>query len=318
MAKVGVASTRFTLDVLGRYTCNTDQEALDGLSRPDARPFDLIVVGGGSFGPIFAANAFFDDVTRSRRILVLDAGPLVLPEHQQNLPVLGEVFALVQQRPWQSDDAQMKFAGLAMMIGGRSVFFGGWSPQLLDNDVYTEMAASHWPPSVVAELKATYFPQAAAQLAVDESNDFIFGPLHDALRRRLADGIDAGEVDDAIPIDVLEMHFKIPAGTPTAERRLWRLEAPLAIQSSAARSGFFPFNKFSTVPLVVRCAREAQFEVEKLLDDRIELGESPEREADDAKKRYMIVPRIYVTKLESSPTSDGSVRVTRILGKKSE
>jgi hypothetical protein len=318
MARIGVASTRFTLDVLGRYTCNTEQEVLDGLSRPDARPFDLIVVGGGSFGPIFAANAFFDDLTHSRRILVLDAGPMVLPEHQQNLPVLGEVFALVRQRPWQSDDAQMKFAGLAMMIGGRSVFFGGWSPQLLDNAQHTEMPSSHWPAAVVTELKSIYFPQASSQLAVDETNDFIFGPLHEALRKRLADGIDAGDIDDAIPIDDLELHIKVPDGTPAAETRLWKLEAPLAVQSSATRSGFFPFNKFSSVPLVVRSAREAQFEVEKLLNDRTDLGESPEREGDDAKKRYMIVPRVLVTKLDTSPSSGGSVRVTAVLGKKIE
>jgi hypothetical protein len=47
------------------------------------------VIGGGSFGPILEQNIFFDEKTHSRRVLVLEAGPLVLPKHQQNLPVLG-------------------------------------------------------------------------------------------------------------------------------------------------------------------------------------------------------------------------------------
>jgi hypothetical protein len=82
---------------------------------------------------------------------------------------------------------------------------------------------------------------------------------------------------------------------------LLKLEAPLAVQSKAPRPGFFPFNKFSTVPLIIRCAREAQFEVERLLDDRVELGEAPGRAGDDVKKRYMILPNIRVTRLEVIP-----------------
>ena len=84
MANVGIEKTSFTLDVIGRFTCNTDAEVLAATGRPDARPFDVIVIGGGSFGPILAENVFFDDKTHSRRVLVLEAGLMVLPEHQQN------------------------------------------------------------------------------------------------------------------------------------------------------------------------------------------------------------------------------------------
>ena len=50
--------TDFSLDILGRYSCNGFDEAMlstqrtnrpDGIDRPDARPFDVIIVGGGSF-----------------------------------------------------------------------------------------------------------------------------------------------------------------------------------------------------------------------------------------------------------------------------
>lgn len=323
MAKLGVHRTPFTLDVLGRYTCNTDSEAVAATQRADARPFDVIVIGGGSFGPILAENVIFDDVTHSRRVLVLDAGPMVLPEHVQNLPVLGDVeptswptdLTLVRQPPWEADE-RLAFAGLRIMLGGRSVFFGGWSPQPLDDDQRTEMPRDRWPASVVQELNDTYFPKAAAQLAVDETNDFIFGELHDVLRQRLAAGIDGGEVGAAIPLDELELRVKVAPGTSAADRRLLRLEAPLAVQSKSPRAGFFPFNKFSAVPLIVRCAREAQFAIERLLDDRAELGESADREGDDAKKRYMVVPNVEVTRLEATPAAAGPIRVTRIHGRR--
>lgn len=313
--KLGVENTHFTLDILGRYTCNTDVEANNAINRPDARPFDVIVVGGGSFGPILAENVFFDDETHSRRVLVLDAGPMVLPEHQQNLPVLGDVESLVREVPWQADQT-LTFAGLRVMLGGRSAFFGGWSPQLLDTSKHTEMPRAKWPDAVVQELKDTFFPQAAQQLAVDETNDFIFGQLHEILRQRLAAGVDGNKVNDAVPLDDLELHLKIEPGTSAATQRLMKLEAPLAVQSKSPRPGFFAFNKFSAVPLIVRSAREAYFEVEKLLDDRTELGENPAREGDDGKKRYMIVPRVRVTRLETAPGSGGQTRVTKIHGRR--
>lgn len=314
---LGVERTHFTLDVLGRFTCNTIDEAVEAMNRPDARPFDVIAIGGGSFGPIMAENVFFDDETHSRRVLVLDAGPLVLGEHQQNLPVIGDVEKLVRGVPWLAEDS-LRFAGLRFMLGGRSVFFGGWSPQLLDTGAHTEMPRPRWPDTLVQELKDTFFPQAAEQLAVDETNDFIFGPLHEALRTRLAAGIDGGEVTDAVPLDDLELHLKLDPAMPPALRREHKLEAPLAVQSKSPRSGFFPFNKFSAVPLIIRSAREAQFDVEQLLDDRTELGDDPAREGDDVKKRYVVVPNFRVEALETQPGAGGEVRVTGIRAKRIE
>lgn len=311
MAKIGIERTSFSLDVIGRFTCNTDEEALAATRRTDARPFDVIVIGGGSFGPILAENVYFDDKSHSRRVLVLEAGPMVLPEHQQNLPVLGgDVERLVRDVPWAAD-GKLGFAGLRVMLGGRSAFFGGWSPQLLDNAKHTEMPRDRWPDAIVTELKETYLPRAAEQLAVDETNDFIFGVLHEVLRQRLADGIDAGQVDEAVPLDDLDLHLKLDPATSPAERRLLRLEAPLAVQSKSPRPGFFPFNKFSAVPLIVRCAREAQFEIERLLNE-------DGSEGDDAKKRFMVVPRIVVTRLETAPGPDGEVRVTKVVARRRE
>src|SRR5204862_370490 len=82
-----------------------------------------------------------------------------VPEHVQNLPLIGlpvpgptsikdlrdagvrdgtpraEVWGL----PWHSN---ITFTGLAYTLGGRSLYWGGWAPQLLDS----EMAS--WPAAV--------------------------------------------------------------------------------------------------------------------------------------------------------------------------
>src|SRR5215211_1829930 len=290
--------TDFSLDIIGRYICNGLDEALrsaDKSLHPHARPFDVIVVGGGSFGPVLAQHLFDLDKTRRHRILVLEGGPLALPEHVQNLPMLGlnvpdktsiadlrssgqdgrtrnEVWGLA----WHSNE---KFPGLAYCLGGRSLFFGGWSPQLLDS----EMPLAQWPRNVVDELNARYFHESSEQIGVEETNDFIWGPLHNALRQQLFEGISAGTVTDAIPLAQLPLHLNVPPGTSPIQREQMKLEAPLAVQSRADRSGFFPFNKFSSLPLLMKTARAAWLESNN----------------DDAKKRLMIVPNCHVKRLRA-------------------
>ena len=73
-------------------------------------------------------------------------------------------------------------------------------------------------------------------------------------------------------------------------RDLLKVEAPLAVQSNAPRPGFFPFNKFSAVPLLIKAARAA----------------NAESDGDDVKKRLMIVPDCHVTRLA---TEGGGVTV---------
>ena len=54
--------TDFSKDVLGRYVCNGLDEAMRSTSgRPDARPFDIVIIGGGAFGGTLAQHLLYSD-----------------------------------------------------------------------------------------------------------------------------------------------------------------------------------------------------------------------------------------------------------------
>ncbi len=111
--------TSFTLDNMGRFLCNTLQEALDSTSQTingQKRDFDVIVIGGGTFGSVIAEHLFITDQTRSRRILVLEAGPFVLPEHAAEYAISGGDPPM--RSPWVSHK-DLTYNGLLYAIGGR-------------------------------------------------------------------------------------------------------------------------------------------------------------------------------------------------------
>src|SRR5712691_11414562 len=154
-------STTFTLDNLGRFLCNNLQEAMDSAVQTVGgrkRDFDVIVIGGGTFGAVVAEHLFISDTTRSRRILVLEAGPFVLPEHVQNLPYLGSG-APDMRAPWVNHPT-LNYPGLLFAVGGRSLTWGGWSPELLDEELAV------WPPATRGALRSQYFQQASDQIGV--------------------------------------------------------------------------------------------------------------------------------------------------------
>jgi choline dehydrogenase-like flavoprotein len=280
--------------------CNMFDEAQ---AAADLHPFDLIVIGGGSFGPVFLQNFWERDRTRARRILVLEAGHFVLQEHAQNLGLLGlkvppptPVDPGIMRNgiwglPWHTD-VPGGFPGLAYCVGGRSLFSGGWSPRPLASEL-----AAAWPVATINDLVGPvagsvtgYLAQAAEQMGADLINDSIFGPLHEALRAELKQAIDAGRVTDAIPLDQLPLTL---SGIPHALANVFKLEAPLAVQASPPRGGIFPFNKFSSAPLIIETARAAQFESNR----------------DKTQKRLMVVPDCHVTRL----ITDGSGPSRRVV-----
>lgn len=315
--------TSFTLDNMGRFLCNTLQEALDSTQQTVGgrnRAFDMIIIGGGTFGAVIAEHLFVTDATNSRRILVLEGGPFVLPEHMQNMPFQAAPTqsggAPDMRVPWVNHPA-LNYSGLLFAIGGRSLTWGGWSPELLDE----EMVA--WPPATRTALRDQYFAKASRQIGVKETNDFIYGPLHTALRKQLHAGLKAPGNATGFTLAALPEHpavrypdpgeppidaalrrdwLGLPPTDTTPEatlRELFKLEAPLAVQSTTL-PGFFPTNKFSTVPGLIRAARLASAQADGV------------GVAADARKRLLIVPNCHVQELLTATQADNWVRVTGV------
>lgn len=233
---VAVQTTTFAIDALARYVCSTWDEA----TANGGRPFDAVVVGAGMYGAYSAAKI----VRRpGRRVLVLDAGRFMVTEHVQNLARIGLNVAapidpvhdpglareLVWGLPWRGN---VQFPGLAYCIGGKSVYWGGWSPRLTPGDL------AGWPPSVKAYLDATY-TTVESETGVVPGADFIFGDLFNVLN---------GEVSAAA---VAVPNIETGIGNGGVE------PPPLAVQGSSPASGLFSFDKFSSLPLFVEAVREA-------------------------------------------------------------
>src|SRR5229473_6816817 len=140
-APFDVQTTTFSHDVIGRYVCNTWDE-ITAAQASGGYPFDVVVIGAGMFGGYCAEKLYRRGSPSALRILVLDAGAFLLQSHIQNLPqqlggkVGGPNYLRMRDdasgaqnfiwgMPWISNEP---FPGLAYCIGGRSLFWGGWSP----------------------------------------------------------------------------------------------------------------------------------------------------------------------------------------------
>ena len=84
--------------------------------------------------------------------------------------------------------------------------------------------------------------------------------------------------------------------SPPGQQAQFKLEAPLAVQSRQARAGFFPFNKFSALPLLMHAARLAQ----------------AESGGDDTKKRLMVVPNCHILQFVTEDVSDPGSPLTKL------
>lgn len=232
--KVAVQETAFSVDAVGRYLCSTWAEAT-GAGGP---PFDAVVIGAGMYGAYCAQHLYH----LGRRVLVLEAGPFLVSEHIQNLARLGlgvpgpvspnsaeagRTRELVWGLPWRGNQA---FPGLAYCVGGKSLYWGGWSPRLSAD------ALAGWP-TAARDYLATTYPLMEQQIGVAEATDFIrAAPLTAAL---------GAAIDAAV-------------GAPPLATLGPSRPAPIAVQGSApaAGSGLFSFDKYSSGPLLADAIRE--------------------------------------------------------------
>jgi choline dehydrogenase-like flavoprotein len=263
--QVAIQDTAFSTDALGRFVANTYEEATA------SGPFSAIVVGAGAYGAYCAV-----EIRRSHpgaRVLLLDAGSLLVSEHVQNLgnigldvptPIMpsadpGTAREIVWGMPWRGN---VEFPGLAYCTGGKSIYWGGWCPRLTDDDL------ASWPPAVEAWLKANY-TTIESEIGVVPDTDFIFGPLQVAL------------------FSAVTAAAATVSGLTGVER------PPLAVQGSSPVSGLFGYDKFSSVPLLVDAIRR---------DVREAQGINPAR-------RLFLVPRAHVVALHTNGGRVAAVEV---------
>jgi len=233
-----VQQTEFSHDVLGSWACSTRQD----VSNNGGDPFDVVVIGAGMFGGYIADKLYRHGESIGQRVLVVDAGDFIVPTHVQNLPRLGlnapkELVVAVNNQdpgpqnlvwghPWHSNQA---FPGLAYCFGGRSLFWGGWSPQLHPDDLAPQPAGqASWPSEVATYLNANY-GAVETEMGVSPTADYISGELFTALKNRFDNVKAAGQLVE---------------------------DAPLAVEGQSPASGIFAFDKYSSAFLLFDAVRE--------------------------------------------------------------
>jgi choline dehydrogenase-like flavoprotein len=261
--QVLVQDTAFSADALGRHLCSTWTEATDN----GGAPFSAVVVGAGAYGAYCATKMYRHHP--HARILVLDAGSLLVTEHVQNLGRIGlnvpdpippatdpgVARSVVWGLPWRGN---VDFPGLAYCLGGKSVYWGGWCPRLTAPDL------ARWPASVAGYLNANY-TDVESETGVVPGTDFIFGDLHTVLAAAVT-GAAAG---------LAGVDATVGAGGVQ--------EAPLAVQGSSPVSGLFSFDKYSSLPLLAGAVRD-----------------DVESTGSDSDRRLFLVPRAHVVRLHAA------------------
>ena len=272
--RVAVQQTAFSHDVLGRFVCN-DWDEVQAALADGGFPFDVIVVGAGMFGAYCAEKLYRLGAASGLRVLVLDAGAMLLPVHVQNLPQrlggsLGGpsysrtrtdgtgVQNVVWGLPWISNEPS---PGLAYCLGGRSIFWGGWSPRLTETDL------RQWPAEVRSYLtEPGGYDRTEVEIGTVPTCDYMLATsFHDDLRAALEKSV--GDVPGLRSVE----------------------EAPLAVVGSAPASGLFAYDKFSSAPFLIDAVRH---------DVAVDTGQG------DVSRRLFVVPRARVLRLHRT---DGTV-----------
>ncbi len=291
-----VQRTSFSLDVLGRYICNTYDEAT---TNPD---FDVIVIGSGMYGAYCAAKLYRESDLPGRtplRILVLEAGPFLLHEHGQNIADLGlsnpfrpdhstpRSRYLVWGTGWLSNTY---FPGTAYCVGGKSLYWGGWCPRLTASDLaqwpYDLRRYLTSPPAIATNLPNRLDAGALApkgpkdvyeaveyEIGVKPADDFVFDPVHGGRQAAGAIGLNEA-LRQRLKAALAELRTE---GEPRLDTE--PQDPPIAVQTQSFVSGVFSPDKFSSLTLLISALRNA-------------------RRAPDATARLFLVPNAHVSKIE--------------------
>ncbi len=252
-----IQDTTSSVDAIGNRICSSWNK----VNRAnESQRFDIVIIGAGMFGAYCAEKLFRRDTSKKKlRILVLDAGPFFLPTHVKNLPLSGMSNAAVWTRPWTGNDAFLKGGGSAFCVGGRSLFWAGWAPELMPDDL------KKWPEDVRNFLNSDEgYESTAIEIGSKESTDFI---AETDTYKRLDEAFQAArkkEVFGEAQIDLIK-------------------EAPLAVQGSPPAPGIFPFDQYSSVTFLIDA-----------ISQDLSNSEDVDKPGD---RRLMLLPRAEVIRL---------------------
>lgn len=267
-----VQRTTFSVDGMARFTCNTWEEILAAQS---GGQFDIVIIGSGMYGAYTAAKLFeigrrMGNPSEAPRVLVLESGPFLITEHIQNMTrrstALGSLVAEDLVEPGQSNIGN--FVKHFRCVGGKSLFWGGWSPRYRQSDMtrLDQDGDRLWPADVENYLFQTGarggYEYAEQEIGVFPVQDFINGPLYDALKASAENVVSSGQV-------------------PALDAAV---APPIAVQGEGPGSGLFSFDKYSSLPSLLDSLRE---------DSELSQG-------DNANRKLFIVPYAEVLRLETA------------------
>jgi len=198
-----------------------DEHVFSRFDEVAAREWDYVMIGAGCTGTITAHKIL--ERQPEARVLLLEQGPHLLPDHVQNLrSAYQPLMTAATASPWRSD-GDLEIVPQVPYLGGRTLFWSGSTPQ-------PSLAQLRgWPSEVIGELEREWV-EARELLGVHRASDVgrEFSNLHRQLRYRIHVG--------AVELPYIRL--------PESEAEL---DAPLSL----APGGTDGRRKFSAVPLLL-------------------------------------------------------------------
>lgn len=176
-------------DPVAAHYCKT-------LDEIQANHYDVVIVGGGAVGSAISHRLLQNDP--KVRVLVLEKGSFLLPEHVQNLhPQYQRLMAEAIAKPWDlAPGTTFDLAPQIPYLGGRALFWSTWIPQPKREQM------AKWPEKVLDDLDhGGYWQQAKDFLgaALPEEMGPAFTKFQPELIARLRNGLE--HIPNFLPVE---------------------------------------------------------------------------------------------------------------------